>query len=56
MKPVRRIEGRSAALRIENLDTDHSSLVELYRKARAVPGINCIRPRAPAWLTICRSN
>ena len=26
----------------ENLDTDHSSLVELYRKARAVPGIKRI--------------
>ena len=27
---------------IENLNTDHSSLVELYRKARAVPGIKRI--------------
>ena len=26
----------------ENLDTDHSSLVELYRKARAVPGVKRI--------------
>src|SRR5690606_2724218 len=26
----------------ENLDTDHSSLVKLYRKARAVPGIKRI--------------
>ncbi len=26
----------------ENLDTDHSSLIELYRKARAVPGIKRI--------------
>ncbi|MFU1923200.1 YgiQ family radical SAM protein, partial [Klebsiella pneumoniae] len=26
----------------ENLDTDHSSLIELYRKARALPGVKKI--------------